>query len=70
MVTEPSLKPKGKKKEKAFTVRSTTTFENVSFMPDFQSKYGIRWQGAYDNIENTNWGPRFDGQPRQVDLFF
>jgi hypothetical protein len=35
-------------------------------MPDFQSKYGIGWQGAYDNTENTNWGPRFDGQPRQI----
>lgn len=52
----------------SFTIglSSTTTFEEVAYMPDFQSEYGIGWQGAYDNIENTNWGPRFDGQIRQI----
>jgi TonB-linked SusC/RagA family outer membrane protein len=49
---------------------STTTFEDVAFMPEFQSKYGIGWQGAYDNVENTNWGPRFDGQVRQIGPVF
>ena len=49
---------------------STTTFEEVAFMPEFQTKYGIGWQGAYDNIENTNWGPRFDGQVRQIGPIF
>jgi TonB-linked SusC/RagA family outer membrane protein len=57
---------------KAFVVglSSTTTFEDVAYMPEFQSKYGIGWQGAYDNIENTNWGPRFDGQVRQIGPVF
>ncbi|UJH89753.1 hypothetical protein LZ575_11910 [Antarcticibacterium sp. 1MA-6-2] len=52
----------------AFTVglNSVTTFETVAYMPEFQSEYGIGWAGAYDNIENTNWGPRFDGQLRQI----
>ena len=47
-------------------INSTVTFENVAYMPDFQTEYGTGWEGAYDPIENTNWGPRFDGQVRQV----
>jgi len=47
-------------------VTANVTFENVAYMPDFQSQYGTGWQGAYDPIENTNWGPRFDGTIRQV----
>ncbi|UFH35820.1 SusC/RagA family TonB-linked outer membrane protein [Flavobacterium acetivorans] len=56
----------------SFTVglNSTTTIENVAYMPEFQSEYGTGWQGAYDNIENTNWGPRFDGQVRQIGPIF
>lgn len=58
---------KGKQGE-AFRVGYTaaSTFESVAYMPKFQSEYGIGWQGAYDPIENTNWGPRFDGQVRQI----
>ncbi|PWH83406.1 SusC/RagA family TonB-linked outer membrane protein [Algibacter marinivivus] len=47
-------------------VNTAVTFEDVAYMPDFQSEYGTGWQGAYDPIENTNWGPRFDGTVRQV----
>ncbi|NNC51342.1 MAG: SusC/RagA family TonB-linked outer membrane protein [Flaviramulus sp.] len=47
-------------------INSTSTFENVAYMPRFQTEYGTGWQGAYDNVENTNWGPRFDGQLRQI----
>ncbi len=55
-------------KGKRFSVglTSTTTFEEVAYMPEFQTQYGIGWQGVYDAIENTNWGPRFDGTIRQV----
>ena len=58
---------KGTKNDK-FTVglRSTSTFTQVAYMPDFQTEYGTGWQGDYDPIENTNWGPRFDGTVRQV----
>lgn len=51
-----------------FTVglQSTMTFEEVAYMPDFQTEYGIGWDGHYDRIENTNWGPRFDGVERPV----
>lgn len=47
-------------------VTSAYTMEKVAYMPDFQTEYGTGWEGDYDNIENTNWGPRFDGQLRQI----
>ncbi|WP_299254071.1 SusC/RagA family TonB-linked outer membrane protein [uncultured Lacinutrix sp.] len=47
-------------------LRSTSTFTEVAYMPEFQTEYGTGWQGEYDTIENTNWGPRFDGVVRQV----
>jgi len=45
---------------------SSYTAEKVAYMPRFQSEYGTGWEGAYDAIENTNWGPRFDGIVRQI----
>jgi len=56
------------KRDSSFTVgiNSAATFEDVAYLPDFQTKFGLGWQGAYDPIENTNWGPRFDGQIRQI----
>lgn len=58
---------KGQQGDK-FTVGLTSayTVEKVAYMPHFQSEYGTGWEGAYDNVENTNWGPRFDGQLRQI----
>ena len=47
-------------------VTSAYTMEKVAYMPDFQTEYGTGWEGAYDPIENTNWGPRFDGTLRQI----
>jgi TonB-linked SusC/RagA family outer membrane protein len=47
-------------------VNSSYTAETVAYMPKFQSQYGTGWEGAYDAIENTNWGPRFDGTLQQV----
>ncbi len=47
-------------------VNSSYTMEQVAYMPDFQTEYGTGWEGAYDNVENTNWGPRFDGTMRQI----
>jgi len=53
---------------KRFTVGLNTSYtvEKVAYMPKFQSKYGTGWEGAYDAVENTNWGPRFDGTLRQI----
>src|SRR5690606_28079180 len=51
-----------------FTVglNSAYTVDEVAFMPKFQTEYGIGWDGSYDPIESTNWGPRFDGVPRRI----
>jgi TonB-linked SusC/RagA family outer membrane protein len=51
-----------------FTVGLTSAYtaEKVAYMPKFQSEYGTGWEGAYDAVENTNWGPRFDGTMRQI----
>ena len=51
-----------------FTVglNASYTMDKVAYMPDFQTEYGTGWEGAYDNVENTNWGPRFDGTLRQI----
>ncbi|MDA3892369.1 MAG: SusC/RagA family TonB-linked outer membrane protein [Salinivirgaceae bacterium] len=55
-------------KNNRFTVgySNASTFETVAYMPDFQTEYGTGWDGEYNNIENTNWGPRFDGRMRQI----
>ncbi|NOZ34883.1 MAG: SusC/RagA family TonB-linked outer membrane protein [Chlorobi bacterium] len=47
-------------------ISSNATLEQVAYMPKFQTQYGTGWEGAYDPIENTNWGPRFDGTVRQI----
>jgi len=47
-------------------INTSYTAETVAYMPEFQSEYGTGWEGAYDAVENTNWGPRFDGTLRQV----
>ncbi|MDX9695029.1 MAG: SusC/RagA family TonB-linked outer membrane protein [Bacteroidales bacterium] len=47
-------------------INSAYTLEQVAYMPKFQNEYGTGWEGAYDNVENTNWGPRFDGTLRQI----
>ena len=51
-----------------FTIglNSTIAFENVSYMPDFQQKYGMGWAGYYSPLENTNWGPPLDGELAQI----
>ncbi len=51
-----------------FTVGYNTsyTLDKVSYLPEFQTEHGIGWDGHYDRIENTNWGPRFDGVLRPI----
>jgi len=47
-------------------LNSTTTFETVSFIPKRQTKYGQGWNGGFDPVENTNWGPELDGSLQDV----
>ena len=57
----------GKKGQKLLVgINSSYTAEVVAYMPKFQSQYGTGWEGAYDAVENTNWGPRFDGTLQQI----
>ena len=58
---------KGKKGDKFVVgLNSTLSFETVAYMPEFQTKFGSGWDGNYDPVENTNWGPRFDGTIRRI----
>ncbi|MDD7914746.1 SusC/RagA family TonB-linked outer membrane protein [Polaribacter ponticola] len=47
-------------------INTTTTIEEIAYTPEFQDEYGTGWQGAYEAIENTNWGPKFDGKIRRI----
>lgn len=53
-------------------VSNTTLFEKVSFMPDFQTRFGsgssydANGDGIYDPIENQTWGAKFDGTLRTI----
>lgn len=45
---------------------SSYTVESVKYFPELQTTFGAGVDGQYDPIENTNWGPRFDGVPRRL----
>jgi TonB-linked SusC/RagA family outer membrane protein len=51
-------------------VQSVYTIEEVSYLPDWQTEYGTGWDGDYMAIENTNFGPRFDGTMRRIGPVF
>lgn len=48
-------------------VVSSFNFDNVQKLPELQNEYGSGYENGtgnppvYDEIENTNWGPKFDG---------
>ena len=42
------------------------TVESVKYFPELQTSFGPGFNNIYDPIENTNWGPRFDGAPRRL----
>ena len=54
------------------TIGNSTLFEKVSFMPEFQTRFGSGsstnafGDGIYDPIENQSWGTEFDGKMIQV----
>ena len=54
------------------TLKSTTDFTNVAYVPERQTRYGQGWdlgQGFASIIyENGGWGPEFDGQIGNVGL--
>ncbi|PZW38611.1 TonB-linked SusC/RagA family outer membrane protein [Mesonia algae] len=40
---------------------STTTFEDVAYLPQRQTRYGQGWNGEQVSYENGAWGPEIDG---------
>ena len=46
---------------------SSASFENVQYMPERQERFGPGYDlDTYVSIENTSWGPAYDGSIRQV----
>ena len=54
------------------TIGNSTLFERVSFLPEFQTRFGSGsstnafGDGIYDPIENQSWGTEFNGKPIQI----
>lgn len=40
-------------------VNSTTTFRDIAYLPDRQTRYGQGWNGQHTSYENGGWGPEF-----------
>ncbi|WP_179222988.1 SusC/RagA family TonB-linked outer membrane protein [Pontibacter ummariensis] len=56
---------RGKKAEVTFN--TSYVLDNVMKLPDFQNEFGSGYDlDTYVPYENTNWGPKFDGQLRPV----
>ncbi|MGN8068166.1 SusC/RagA family TonB-linked outer membrane protein [Mucilaginibacter sp. SG564] len=53
----------GKNRNKKYEVSFSSSFglDKVQKLPTFQNQYGSGYNGEYDQIENTNWGPELDG---------
>lgn len=54
---------KGSDTESKFTVQvnNAIDFQEISFLPVRQTRYGAGWDGEYYSYENGGWGPEFDG---------
>lgn len=61
---------RGKAGKTAITVSNTTTFENVSYLPQLQKEFGSGTTPdtppVYTPYENQQYGPRFDGSMRII----
>jgi TonB-linked SusC/RagA family outer membrane protein len=58
---------KGGDKGLTVNVNSSVTLEEVKYFPELQTKYGSGLDlHTYVPYENTQWGPRFDGQVRRI----
>lgn len=57
---------RGRAGKPVIKVSSTTQIESVSMYPKMQHTYGGGSDGIHDPIENTSWGPAFDGSSKQV----
>ncbi len=62
IITTKSGRKNDSKKGLEITVNTTTTFESILRLPQWQNEYGQGFFGSRDIRENTSWGPRFDGK--------
>ncbi len=61
-----TTKKGGKSDKPVITVSNTTQFENIAFLPKFQSQFGSGGYGDYIPFENWSWGPAYDGSIRDL----
>lgn len=56
----------GQPSKKTPTIMFTSTFmaESPLMLPEYQNEFGEGFFGEPDLIENTSWGPKFDGKDR------
>jgi TonB-linked SusC/RagA family outer membrane protein len=47
---------------------SSTSFEQIAFLPNTQNKYGQGWQGDLDWTDQGSWGPEYDGSQQVVGI--
>lgn len=63
---------RGNKAKPVVNVSHTTQLEKISYMPDFQERFGSGYSpdamgyGTYESIEQQSWGDEFDGSIRQI----
>lgn len=62
---------RGNKSRPSVTVSHTTQWERISYLPDFQTRFGggysqdANGNGTFEPIEQQSWGDEFDGSIRQ-----
>lgn len=54
----------GSTKPAQITFSSSAMYESILRLPTFQNEYGEGFFGESDLLENTSWGPKFDGKDR------
>src|SRR5690606_32566401 len=47
-------------------VSHATQFQQISFFPKLQKKFGSGGYGSYIPYENWSWGPAYDGSTREI----
>ena len=58
---------KGTKGDKpVISYSNATQFQDISFFPKFQNKFGSGGGGEYIPYENWSWGPAFDGSVKLI----
>lgn len=57
---------KGTRGAPVVTYGYSAQFQNVSFYPKFQTKFGSGGYGEYIPYENWSWGPAYDGSIKEV----